>query len=148
MTYGGKPPLVEGADVRVVLVAVIVTDIVRRLHRVGRDRWGGVEVRLREAQGPVVLETVEDVRDELGGRRVKPYDGHPRRWSAACWLLRLGVAAHPDPRRCTMVVRQSESPSSSMKESDPEPDGPRTSPKSSFRDGRKVASRLPASQLR
>jgi hypothetical protein len=28
MTYGGKPPLVEGADVRVVLVAVIVTDIV------------------------------------------------------------------------------------------------------------------------
>ena len=83
MTYGGKAPLVEGADVRVVRVAVIVTDIV------WVEIGGGVEVRLREAQGPVVLETVEDVRDELGGRRVRrPSQAVERR------VLRLGVAAH------------------------------------------------------
>ena len=85
MTYGGKAPLVEGADVRVVRVAVIVTDIV------WVEIGGGVEVRLREAQGPVVLETVEDVRDELGGRRVRrPSQAVERR------VLRLGVAAHVD----------------------------------------------------
>ena len=116
MTYGGKAPLVEGADVRVVLVAVIVTDIVAYIVWV-EIGGGGVEVRLREAQGPVVLETVEDVRDELGGRRVRrPSQAVERR------VLRLGVAAHVDGGtavRVALVVDEGERPGAGWAKDEP-----------------------------
>ena len=73
--------------------------------------------RLQEAQGPVVLEAVEDVPDELGSCRVRwPPQAVERR------VLRLGVAAHVDggmAAGAALVVDERERPGAGWAEDEP-----------------------------
>lgn len=68
-----------------------------RAHGVWRGLVG--KVGLREAKGPIVLETIEDVPHELGDRRIR----RPAQVSERC-VLRLGVAAHIDGSAAVVVA--------------------------------------------